>query len=163
MQANAEQDTVILDPLMPLIHSADYEVIVTSGVRDLSNNNSINSVGITFTVTPQSDLIGPGIDNITPINGASDVQIDTQIIILFNEPINAIDATDSSKIHIKNLNGDEVMASYNQEQMGNYTNYSTRKFIKINESIVTIGQDVRDLYGNPRTQTTTFALLQRIL
>ena len=79
----------------------NYEVVVTSGVRDLSNNNSINSVGITFTVTPQSDLIGPGIDNITPINGANDVRIDTQITILFNEPINAIDATDSSKIHGK--------------------------------------------------------------
>ncbi len=158
VQANAEQDTVILDPLMPLIHSANYEVIVTSGVRDLSNNNSINSVSVTFTVTPQSDLIGPGIDNITPINGASDVQIDTQITILFNEPINAIDATDSSKIHIKTLNGEEVMASYNQEQSGKLIRIIPQESLfRLTQYIVTIGQDVRDLFGNPRTQTTTFS------
>ena len=68
LESNTEQDTVFLEPVMPLIHSSDYEVVVSSGVRDLSNNNSINSVSLSFKVTPQSDLIGPGIVSVTPSN-----------------------------------------------------------------------------------------------
>ena len=158
VDSNTEQDTVYLEPVMPLIHSVDYEVVVTSGVRDLSNNKSINSVSVTFKVTPQSDLIGPGIDNVSPNNEATDVQINTQITILFNEPINAIDATDSSKIHIKKISGEEVIASYNQEEGGKLIRIIPQESLsRLTQYVVTIGQDVRDLFGNPRTQTTTFS------
>ena len=158
VDSNTEQDTVYLEPVMPLIHSADYEVVVTSGVRDLSNNKSINSVSVTFKVTPQSDLIGPGIDNVSPNNEATDVQINTQITILFNEPINAIDATDSSKIHIKKISGEEVIASYNQEEGGKLIRYySTGKFIATDSVCSYNWSRCKRSFGNPRTQTTTFS------
>ena len=61
------------------------------------------------------------------------------------------------KFTVKLLNGDKVTASYNQEQSGKLIRIIPQEsLLRLTQYIVTIGQDVRDLFGNPG-QTTTFS------
>lgn len=156
----SDNSAVMMKPHVPLEYSGDYRIFVASGIRDIANNNSVNSVATTFKVTPRFDSIGPGIIDVTPDDGQQNVSINTQITILFSEAINTLDATDSSKISLRTSAGVQVLGSYVQEQEGRLVRIIPQENLqRLTEYIVSVGTDVRDLFGNSRSEISTFSFI----
>jgi len=153
---NSDASVVTLDPTTALEHEKDYRVMVASGLKDLANNLSSNSVTVTFKVTPQFDLLGPGVSSIDPANGEQNVPISKQIVIRFNEPVLGVDATDSAKISLLTTTGSQITASYTQEDNGVQVRMvPTVSLEKQTEYIIRIDSTVRDIFSNEIGAVTT--------
>ena len=95
---NATASQVTLTPSNALANSSHYTVTIkggASGVKDLAGNALINDYTWSFN-TAAADNVPPTITSVSPLNGATGVNIGTQVSANFNEAINAATVTATS-------------------------------------------------------------------
>src|SRR4030095_1686990 len=95
---NATGNQVTLTPSNALANSGHYTVTIkggTSGVKDLAGNALLSDYTWSFN-TAAADNVPPTITSVSPLNGATGVNIGISLSANFSEPINAATVTAAS-------------------------------------------------------------------
>jgi len=93
---SVKANTVSFTPNMALNYESEYRFSVTTGVSDLAGNNLQESVSLSFTTASKpdaSDKLAPTITEITPVDGAIDVSVETEVSVSFSEEMNTSSLT----------------------------------------------------------------------
>jgi len=96
---STSSNQITLTPLSALTASTTYTVTITggaSGVKDLAGNALASNYGWSFTTAAGADITPPTVSTVSPINGATGVNVNTSVIANFNEAINASTVTSST-------------------------------------------------------------------
>ncbi len=81
--------TVSFMPAVPLAVGRSHTVFVSSqGIQDLAGN-SLTGGNFSFTTAFAADTVGPQVLGVSPANGLTQVPINAQVMIIFDEPIQA--------------------------------------------------------------------------
>ncbi|WP_034057407.1 Ig-like domain-containing protein [Lacinutrix jangbogonensis] len=98
--------TLTINPTSNLLNSTQYYVELANGeIQDLAGNNYVGFSGNTtwnFTTAVAVDVTAPTISNLNPLDDATGVAIDANLVITFNESIQLKNGT---QIQIRNGNG----------------------------------------------------------
>jgi methionine-rich copper-binding protein CopC len=81
---NSPCTTATLDPAADLASSTSYTITVTSEVKDVAGNSLAAHSTSTFTT---ADVIPPTVGSRTPSDGETNVAVNTNITVTFNEPM----------------------------------------------------------------------------
>ena len=81
--------TVTINPNLLLDFNQMYTVIVETGAF-VNSANIATTISTTFTFTTQSPPTTTTVEQTSPMTGATDVAVDTDMIITFNTPITAV-------------------------------------------------------------------------
>jgi large repetitive protein len=84
--------TLILEPVVPLNTNATYTISVT-GVKDMSGNAQTAPSTTTFTTGTGDDLTPPTVTTVSPANGAAAVATTTTIQLTFSKRIDPLTVT----------------------------------------------------------------------
>ncbi len=90
---SADRKRVFFVPNAPLPVGIQHDVRI-SGLHD-SSRNSIATTTNSFTTSFSADVDGPVVQSISPMDGASDVLINAQISLGFDEPVSSFEIEDS--------------------------------------------------------------------
>ncbi|QSE97053.1 Ig-like domain-containing protein [Fulvivirga lutea] len=92
VQANVSisGSTMTIDPTENLEFEEEYLLRLSTGLTDLAGNSLISNFSTRFTTQIEPDNTPPTVVSITPSNGASNVSVNTQIIVEFSEPVENI-------------------------------------------------------------------------
>jgi hypothetical protein len=96
---NTSSNQITLTPSAALANSVVYTVTITggaSGVKDLAGNALVNNYSWSFTTAASADNTPPTVSSVSPVTGATDVNIYTTVTANFNEAINASTVTGST-------------------------------------------------------------------
>lgn len=90
---SSDGQTITFLPSAPLTPNTIYSMyFVNGGVADLSGN-LLNSTGsandFTFTTGTASSTAAPQVTGVSPANGATSIPTNAQVMVQFNEPVNA--------------------------------------------------------------------------
>jgi glucose/arabinose dehydrogenase len=105
---------IILTPSAPLTSSTVYTATITSGasgVADLEGNTLVNDYTWSFT-TASADNTAPTVITVSPLDGATGVNINTTITASFSEAINGTTVT-SSTVQLKDAGNNVIPAGMN--------------------------------------------------
>ncbi|MGA3080138.1 MAG: Ig-like domain-containing protein, partial [Terracidiphilus sp.] len=88
-------------PTVPLLPDTYYRLYQAGGYYDADGNTQtntgayLNGINTYFTTGNGSDLVAPGVASISPVNAATSVPLNAQIIVKFNSPVDpeTIDST----------------------------------------------------------------------
>jgi hypothetical protein len=111
---------ITLTPSSALTASTTYTVTITggaSGVKDLAGNALASNYSWSFTTAASADNTPPTVSSVSPINGATGVNIYTSVTATFSEAVNASTVTGSTfqlRDAGNNLIGATVSTSSNQ-------------------------------------------------
>lgn len=135
----------------------NYELNITSDIKDLAQNPLENPNNVTFKI--KQDRTAPKILSITPSNGATQVNNDTNITIIFDEPVDEYSAerhttikrdVDGKKFtYTKSFNDNKTIMTLIPTNLANNSKYT-----------LTIDADLEDTSGNElgTTKTSTFSV-----
>jgi large repetitive protein len=144
-------------PSSPFPASTRIQVIV-SGVSDLAGNGN-NFFLSTFDTGGVADTTPPQVTMVTPTNGATNVGLNTSVVLTFSEPLNP--NTINGNNFALFAGGDRINASVSRSADNQTVTLSTSL---PSSSVITVvaTQDVQDLSGNRladfRSQFTTATL-----
>lgn len=96
--------TATFTPAAPLLYETAYDVNLSTGIMDLEGNPLDESVVWSFATQPVPDTLPPEVIATDPPAGATDVSIDSQILITFSEPMDPATVTQST-IHLSTSGG----------------------------------------------------------
>jgi len=148
--------TLSLTPLTGLEFEGSYQLLVAAGVRDLSDNRSLNSVSVSFQVTSRFDSLGPGIQSVFPLPGATGVKISTHVLIVFSEGILAADVN-AQNFTLQTTQGVLVPVGLTQEDNGTTVRMiPTDPLLKQTDYRIQLTSGIHDTLGNPSTLPATF-------
>ncbi|QCX33448.1 hypothetical protein FDN13_06825 [Caloramator sp. E03] len=98
---------LIVQPINKLEYEKQYSLILPSGsIKDKDGNIFSDDVVLNFAT--QKDNISPVIKGISPANNSTNVNVYTNIIMTFSEPILITDSSKFDDIILKNSSGDDV-------------------------------------------------------
>lgn len=97
--------TATFNPTAPLVASTLYTAIATTGVKDLAGNTLANNTVWTFTTSVAPDTTRPTVTLKTPDAGASNVAINSKVLITFSESMDPATMT-TANILVKNAGAD---------------------------------------------------------
>ena len=92
---NSGPGTATLVPSSALANSTSYTVNVTSGAKDLANND-LTPFSSTFTTAAPADVTPPAVTNVAPLNAASGVAVNTNVVVTFSEAMTGATVTSST-------------------------------------------------------------------
>ena len=92
---NVSSLTAVFTPSGPLAYSTVYTVELTSGIKDLSGNTLAGYTSV-FTTAAMADVTSPVVNSVTPAGGAADLPVNTTVIVVFSEPVDASSVTAST-------------------------------------------------------------------
>ena len=90
---------ITLTPSASLTSTTTYTATITggaSGVKDISGNALVNNYSWSFTTAASGDIIPPTVSSVSPVNGATAINIYTTVTANFSEAINASTVTGST-------------------------------------------------------------------
>jgi hypothetical protein len=90
---SADGRTISFLPSAPLAVSRTFSVFFAfRGITDLSGNQVDCSVlcNYSFTTGTTTDVAGPGVVGVSPVDGLTGVPINAQVVVGFNEPVDAL-------------------------------------------------------------------------
>jgi len=147
--------TLTINPTSDLANNTQYYVEIANGViKDIAGNNYAGFSGNTtwnFTTEVAADVTPPTISNLSPLDNATGVAIDANLVITFNE---SIQTTNGTQIQIRNGNGTIneafVLPNANVTTSGNtLTINPTSDFVNNSDYyVITSFSVVTDLAGN---------------
>jgi hypothetical protein len=149
---NTSSNQITLTPSAALANSVVYTVTITggvSGVKDLAGNALANNYSWSFTTIASADNTPPAVSSVSPVNGATLVNIYTTATANFNEAINASTVTGSTfqlRDAGSNLVSATVSTSSNQITLTPTAALTTSTTYTV--TIVGGTSGVRDLAGN---------------
>jgi hypothetical protein len=93
---NVGTNTATFTPSGPLSNGTNYTLTVTSGVKDLAGNALASTFTSNFTTANVTDTTPPTIVSRTPANGTTNVAINSNITVTFNEDMSLATITPST-------------------------------------------------------------------
>jgi hypothetical protein len=91
-------DTAVLTPTSNFVASTIYTATITTGVKDLAGNALANNYVWTFTTGATADTIAPTVSSISPANNATNVAVNSTIVITFSKIMNPATITTATII-----------------------------------------------------------------
>ena len=110
---NAAARTAVLTPSGALATGTKYTATVkggTYGVRDARSNTLASNYTWSFTTATPSDATPPTVSPVAPVNGATNVAVNTTISAVFSEPMNA-STINTSTVELRNAANTLVTAT----------------------------------------------------
>ncbi|MBI5207493.1 MAG: Ig-like domain-containing protein [Candidatus Firestonebacteria bacterium] len=133
--------TAVLYPQTELSLNTTYIVTITDKVKDLAGNTIKNNYTWQFTTGTINDYTPPKITNITPMNNAEDVPINTKITVTFSEPIDAT-TINQATLYSEDING---TVTYN----GTVATFTPSEDLSYNRIYkIIINKNIKDIAGN---------------
>ena len=156
---DANTRVATLTPTGPLSNLTTYRVEVTTGVKDVSGNQLASQFNSTFTTVAAADVTAPTIVSRSPLNGATSVPINTDVVITFSEPMNPASLT-TTTITLTPTSGGAAVAATVTPGAGNTTATlnPTGDLLYNTSYTVTVTTGVEDAAGNnlAAQSTSTF-------
>lgn len=87
-QLTISGSTLIIDPTSNLLADSRYFVMLPAGiVKDADNNGFVGTNSFDFVTAPPPDIAPPTVVTFTPVDGATNVAVDSNISLTFNETV----------------------------------------------------------------------------
>ncbi len=86
---NPNTNVATFTPSGPLSNATNYTVTVTTEVKDVAGNRLASQFMSDFTTAALADVTPPSIVSRSPTNGATNVPINTNATVTFNEPMDS--------------------------------------------------------------------------
>ena len=133
--SGSSSTTITINPLTSLDGSTAYYVQVAATAFDDSSSNSYAGISDATTLNfTTADIGAPTLSSSTPADGATGIAVDTNIVLTFNE---AVDAENGNIIIVKSVDGSTVEAI---DVTGSQVSGSGSTEITINPSVNLDGQ-----------------------
>jgi len=133
--SGSSSTTITINPLTSLNGSTAYYVHVAATAFDDSSSNSYAGISDATTLNfTTADIGAPTLSSSTPADGATGIAVDTNIVLTFNE---AVDAENGNIIIVKSVDGSTVEAI---DVTGSQVSGSGSTEITINPSVNLDGQ-----------------------
>ena len=84
---NPESFETLFVPNASFDYATTYKVVVEQNIEDLAGNPLALRAAWTFTTEPPPDTVPPRVVRVSPVVGAQEVSLETDIIVEFNEPV----------------------------------------------------------------------------
>jgi hypothetical protein len=139
--------TVIFTP-DALNYGTVYNIVITTGVKDSAGNALQADFEWSFATISEPDTVPPEIISVVPADGQRDVALNTEIIIVFSEPMNASTITPET-VFVSDESGGRVDGLLNYDE-ANMTVIFTPDALNYGTTYnAVITADIKDLAGNP--------------
>ncbi|MBF0527700.1 MAG: Ig-like domain-containing protein [Deltaproteobacteria bacterium] len=149
---NSATKTVTFTPAANLAYNTLYTVIVTTGVKNTSDDNMADYYIWSFTTAAGPDTTPPTVASTSPANGATGIPIGASIKATFSEQILATTLA-SATFYLNGVSGD---VSYNSStKTAIFTPSANLAYNTLYTAIVTTG--VTDTSGNNLAATYTWS------
>jgi len=159
--------TAIFTPTQGLAHDTGYTATVSAAVTDLAGNAMAAAHVWSFTTGTLVDVTAPTVSATAPMDDATEVPLDTLVVITFSEAIDPMTITATS-VMVEDADGVEVPGMFTA--VGNTAVFTpANDLAPMTEYTVTVTTAVTDLAGNPMVEdhhfvfTTGEDLVPRVL
>jgi len=142
-------------PAADLSTSTAYNATITTGAADASGNHLANPFDFSFTTRSSTDTSPIGVYSTNPANGASGVDVNTKIQVVFTEGAQA-DSVTIASFAVADASGTRVEGAVTYDIYSNVAEfYPSSPLAGAMKYTVTI-DSVRDLAGVPMTSPYVF-------
>jgi len=142
-------------PAQPLAFNASYTVELSTQITDLAGNPLSDSVVWSFTVQANPDKEPPNLVSFTPFLGAKDVEISSNIIVIFTETMNP-NSIDSESFIVTSGSAEKVTGFYSYEN--NTATFDPASDFPLGSRItVVLTRDITDEAGNGLANSFTWS------
>jgi len=142
--------TATFTPVTDLDYNTTYTATITTGAKDLAGNASQADYTWSFTTSSEADTTAPTVSSITPVEGATDVDVNTAITVTFSEAMDP--STITTDTFLVN-DGDIAGTVTYSDKTATFTPTTTLDYATI--YVVTITFVAKDLAGNALTSYTS--------
>jgi len=97
---DAATNTATLTPLAQLDGGTTYTATITTGAKDVAGNSLAANRTWTFIT---ADNTPPTVTSVSPLNGATDVAVNTSVTVTFSEPMNP-STINTTTVNVRNSN-----------------------------------------------------------
>jgi hypothetical protein len=136
-------NTFVFTPLAALMNNTTYDVMLTGEAQD-GAGNSLTSTVWSFTTTPDVDTTPPTLTSSSPANGATNVPLASNLVLIFSEPV---EQTSLNEVLISPEIGDGVPVWSNGGRTVTFDPFANMMPNTQYNLLIPPG-DVRDLAGN---------------
>ncbi len=84
---NSDSWEALYVPNAPFEYGSVYKVVVEQNIEDLAGNPLALRAAWTFSTEPPPDTIPPSVIKVSPIVGAREVSLETEVVVEFSEPV----------------------------------------------------------------------------
>jgi hypothetical protein len=145
-------------PSAPLLYETAYDVTLTTGIKDIEGTPLDEAVTWSFTTEPVPDTLPPEVIATDPPAGATDVAVNSQILITFSERMDPY-SINASTINLSTAGGTVPGAVACNGMNATFTPSAILPFDR--EFTVTVSTGATDLAGNalPAEYAFTFTTI----
>ncbi|HEY0407421.1 MAG TPA: LamG-like jellyroll fold domain-containing protein, partial [Pyrinomonadaceae bacterium] len=157
---SADGLTATLTPTNRLAETATFKVVV-DGVEDSAGLRLANAFNSTFTT---ADETAPIVTTIAPANSATEIPVDSQIVVTFSEPIDrSANLADIIKVAENGAPGAPLAGAYVLDTTGRIATFTPAGGLSESSAYTVTVNGQRDPSGNVQTQpaVNTFTTLDR--
>jgi len=145
-----ENKVATFSPVAPLAEGTNYTITMTPAISDISGN-SLESELFAFTTIPP---IPPYVLNVGPASGATEVNLNTPVIVNFSEPINR--ASINPTTFMLKKGGDTIGGSYTFLMEDSRVVFNPMDILKYATTYTyELSQEIVDLAGSPLDAITS--------
>jgi len=145
--ANNNPPDIILTPVN-VLPDATVITVVISGLQDLSGNNVV-PLTTTFTTKPGLDLTNANVVLTNPFAGATNVPINTNLTLQFDEPVDPISVNSTSITVYDDVTGRQLTGTYSVASNALSASFAPDAALAVGRSYhMYWGSYVHDLSGN---------------
>ncbi|MBI1821811.1 MAG: Ig-like domain-containing protein, partial [Nitrospirae bacterium] len=156
---SADQFSATYTPSSPLVANSYYSFNITNGVTDLAGNPLFNPFSSYFyTSSVYADTTGPSVIRVSPVNGATNMPLNTNVVVQFNQPVAQTSINAQSVVLSKG--GIPIDTGMSLEQGGTVLRIVSANLVSLTANTffqLTVTPGVTDLAGNPLTSQFTSA------
>lgn len=138
---NPGNDTVNLQPVIPMKAGTTYKVTVSTSMKSADGANLVLPYTFNFTTVVEKDTTPPHVVSTYPADGAKDVNITAKVFITFSEEMNKTSTEDAVSVSVAAITAREWID-------GNRTLVLTVGFEEGKSYVVRVATTAKDLSGN---------------
>jgi Big-like domain-containing protein/fibronectin type III domain protein len=142
---------------VPLVSNGSYNITVTTGVKDVSNNALAAQFSASFTA--ETDLVRPTVTATTPLDNTANISRTAAITVTFSEPMNSATITSATVFVTPTAGGANAAGtvSYNASlRQAIFTPAAGTPLQANTQYTVTVTSGVQDANGNGLLGNFTF-------
>jgi Bacterial Ig-like domain len=155
---NAATNVATFTPTGSLAFGTGYTLTVTTGVKDLAGNAMASPFTSTFTTAAAPDTTPPTVVSTVPINGATNVPINTTVTATFSEAMDSASVATGGAFTLKATLGASVTGTVTYNTVTHIATFTPSSSLSNNTGYTaTITTGVKDLAGNAMVTNKVFA------
>ncbi|MFT4924819.1 MAG: methionine-rich copper-binding protein CopC [Phenylobacterium sp.] len=142
---SGDRKQITLTPTEHLSAGGHYQLMAT-GLCDTSNNQLAQyTSNFTVSASDVADTAYPQLSEILPVNGSTEVAVNSQIVLTFNEPVAATNTLEQIRVYV---NGTTGYIAGDFDFNGNVVTFTPLNPLPGNSVITVYLRYVRDIVGN---------------